>query len=533
MKRSLIITVMGQLRRGMLYCSAARRAAKAPHHGALQVRKNFPPPVTDRLLITAVFGCLLFVGTLSGKEAVVKEASVNVPSQMKDFVTGRLEELKKIAPHIREELELKKEDVNLFQTRIKEAEDNIAGDNWVKAFYAVTDSKLRYFIEEVLYKENRIRRSVLWAGPFPENGSAELENDCLNRRLENTPYPAPRVRGLGWQHLEFGTFLGSADEIPLKTFVPKLKGKAVVYLTGFLWPDMPLDSNKKEYQEGTLSVSIKGARILKVWVGGEEVFKEENGVAVGKDQPTMINIKRKGGWWWLLMKVLVEPPVENLAIEYLDSAGKTIALEKARDDFGCSQLYSVSQWGKPARLALWAPKNFGKVSEKLAVIRSWFEHLETAYQAYIKEYGKLPVINPGADGTGAEKFQKCWKQCFPTADYSMTLTNAFTDTGRGRLLGAMFFDCEVNSGNQNFMGDSLRVVVNGPMPYETWSIYDPKNGDYSPGQIFFALKIQHQPFIGMNWVSWCSFLEKDAKKRDEISKTNRFSTYELLPAAAK
>ena len=399
----------------------------------------------------------------------------------------------------------------------------MAAGDWGKAHRAATDSWLRYFVNEVLMAQNRIPRRVLLAGPFPLSGCPELEQDVFARKIESKPYAALT----GWRHVEFGRFIGTPDRVPLARVAPA-QGEGIAYLTTFLYADFPRTA-KPPGLGGSLTIRVTGVPVEGAWVWGEEA-------GLTGSEPAAITIRRRGGWWWLLLKLRVRADTRFAQIDYLDGSGKPLEPERGEDRHGFTGIY-VGE--KVARLALWAPREIGSVRQKLTLIRAWFERLERAIGDYVEQYNELPEANPNSDPAAAARWQRFLRKRFPTEKAPLALRNPFTDTGKARTYGATYFDYHLHSGGRQFRTKSLRAVVTGPLPLDTWAVYDPAHGLYSPGQIFFAI---HRPDINghvgrgaMNWAEWCAnwaLASPDERaRRTEVRESNRFSTYELLPQA--
>ena len=444
--------------------------------------------------------------------------------EARSVVRQRLDWLKQFAPHVATRNGLEEADVTRFHDRIREAEAAMTAGDWGKAHRAATDSWLGYFVNEVLVAQNRVLRRVLLAGPFPLSGCPELEQDVFGRKIESKPYSG----STGWRHVEFGRFIGTPDRAPLDRVAPD-HGEAVAYLTTFLYTDFPKTANPPGFEEGSLTIRLAGAPVKGAWVWGEEVRPTSG-------EPAEITIRRPGGWWWLLLKVRVRAGTQFVRIEYFDESGKPLEPERGEDRHGFTGIY-VGE--KVARLALWAPRELGSVRQKLTLIRAWFERLERTIGDYVELHNELPETSPNFDPAAAERWQRVLRERFPDEESPLALRNPFSDTGSARTYGAAYFDYQLHSGGRRFRTKSLRVVVTGPLPLDTWAVYDPAKGPYSPGQIFFAI---YRPDIdghvgrgAVNWVRWCanwaltSFEER--ARRTEVRKSNRFSTYELLPQA--
>jgi len=465
----------------------------------------------------------------------ILRADVRVAPAAQSYVRTRLRRLKRLAPQVAVENRLEEAAVARFHGRIRKAEDAIGYGNWAKAYYAVADSWLDYFIDEVLLTEGRLSRRVLLAGPFPSSGCPRLETDILGRSIKATSYRGLEGRAAGWRHVEFGTFIRSPDEVPLSGVRPDA-GTAIVYVTTFLYADFPKTRRPPWFEEGQLTLRTSGARLEQAWVWGDEVYRESPEPDANVTAPVEVAVRRPGGWWWLLLKIRVRPDSERLEMEYLDDAGKRLRPEKGQDRHGFSGIYIGE---RVARLALWAPLEFGDAREKLTRIRAWFERLERAIDDYAQQNNELPETNPHLDPGAAARWREFLVKRFPGEADPLTLRNPFSDTSRARTYGATYFDYHLYANGQRLRTRSLRVVATGPLPLDTWAVYDPANGLYSSGQIFLALhRLDLSGYAGtgaQNWVAWCANLlfptRADARKRAALRKGARFSTYERLPEA--
>lgn len=480
----------------------------------------------------AAFACLLALCTAG--EPRVREARTRVASEAEGFVRSRLARLREFVPHVSVEHGLQGADVERFHSRILEAKAALAVGDLAKAYSAATDSWLDYFVREVLVAENRLCRRVLVAGPFPAGGCPELERDILARELDDTPYAGAGGRSAGWRHVEFGTFIGSPDHVPLETTFPA-GSPATVYVTTFLYADFPKTREPPGFEEGELTLRLAGAPIEKAWVWGTEVHAGSSASRHETSAPVEITVRRPGGWWWLLFRLRANADTRYVELEYLDEAGTPLGPERAGDYHGFTGIYAGE---KLARLALWAPHTFGNTREKLAQVRAWFERVERTVLDYVKQHGELPETNSGFDAAAARRWDEFLAARFPGRKTPLLLRNPFTDAAQTGRFGATYFDYRLHSGGKWFRTKSLRIVVNGPLPLDTWAAYDPANGLWSPGQIFLTL---HKPDINgfsgrraTNWVSWAAnylFTARgDEAKRRKLRQGARLSTYERLPA---
>ena len=406
--------------------------------------------------------CLFVCAGFGEPDIRVEAVRAEVPSEVRRVISALIKEFEEIAPAVKVEHQMDPAEVKAFHTRLAEAKAAAAVGKWVKAYEALTSGQVWHFVKYQLPTYEMTRRWLI-SGPFPvtpvpglAGAAAELEKEVLERNLSSMGYRGLDGKTCPWRLVEFRSFIGGEDRIPLASVLPR-SGRATIYLTSFV--NFRGKITREEREEREVTFRLKGTAIEAVRNWGEPIY-EASGITAQADQDQVeFKAKVRAGWNWILIKLQVGPSDRFLGFRAYDAEGKPIIQGKPGE--------------APGELAMWAPRDPGDVRQKLRKLRDVMRAIDQWLVAYEQKNGVYPLRGDFGEWVKEQGFRHPFEE------------------GSFRY-GSGHYDRKAKRWTPS---DSFRLWVSCSLPFDgAWKNYDPREGLYSPGQACI--------FRGKEWVEW-------------------------------